>query len=115
MIGVLGSALTQVQRELDRRVDARADGALPADEIRSRLNAEKAGKIALESERTKLGQLHAHRPVRSRPSEAAAPDRENLVMHHKLPPPPPRAGRPLARHFIHARTIALARAISSAL
>jgi site-specific DNA recombinase len=42
--------LQDVQRELDRLVDALADGTLPADEIRARLNVEKARKTALEAE-----------------------------------------------------------------
>jgi hypothetical protein len=49
--------LRQVQQKLDRLVDALADGSLPADEIRSRLNAEKTRKTALQAELSKLERL----------------------------------------------------------
>ena len=47
----------EVQRKLDRLVDALADGSLPADEIKARLTVEKARKTALQAELTKLGQV----------------------------------------------------------
>jgi site-specific DNA recombinase len=49
--------LEDVQRKLDRLVDALADGSLPADEIKGRLSAEKARKTALQGELTKLDSL----------------------------------------------------------
>ena len=49
--------LRQVQQRLDRLVDALADGSLPADEIKSRLNAEKTRKTALQAEASKLERL----------------------------------------------------------
>src|SRR5262249_6490933 len=49
--------LRQVQQRLDRLMDALADGALPTDEIRSRLSAEKTRKTALQAELLKLDQL----------------------------------------------------------
>ena len=53
----LARELEDVQRKLDRLVDALADGSLPADEIKSRLGAEKARKTALQAELTKLERL----------------------------------------------------------
>jgi site-specific DNA recombinase len=47
----------QVQQRLDRLVDALADGSLPADEIKTRLNTEKARKTALTTDLTKLDRL----------------------------------------------------------
>ena len=49
--------LGDVQRKLDRLVDALADGSLPSDEIKNRLGTEKARKTALQAELTKLEQL----------------------------------------------------------
>jgi len=37
--------LAQVQQRLDRLIDVLADGSLPADEIKARLRAEKAGRL----------------------------------------------------------------------
>jgi hypothetical protein len=51
--------LEDVQRKLDRLVDALADGSLPADEIKGRLGSEKARKTALQAEMTKLEQFAA--------------------------------------------------------
>ena len=42
--------LEEVQRRLDRLIDALADGSLPADEIKRRLGAEKARKTTLQAE-----------------------------------------------------------------
>jgi site-specific DNA recombinase len=49
--------LEDVQRKLDRLVDALADGSLPADEIKGRLGAEKVRKTTLQAELTKLERL----------------------------------------------------------
>jgi len=49
--------LAQVQQRLDRLVDALADGSLPADEIRTRLGAEKARKTALSADLGRLERL----------------------------------------------------------
>ncbi len=49
--------LQEVQRRLDRLLDALADGTLPADEIKARLSAEKACKTALEADLRKLGRV----------------------------------------------------------
>jgi len=49
--------LKQVQAKVDRLVDALADGALPADEIRPRLAAEKSRKATLQAELAKLDGL----------------------------------------------------------
>lgn len=49
--------LQDVQRKVDRLVDALGDGSLPADEIKLRLNAEKARKTALQAELAKLEQV----------------------------------------------------------
>lgn len=48
------SELHGAQQKLDRLVDALADGSVPADEIKSRLTAEKARKTALTAELEKL-------------------------------------------------------------
>jgi len=50
----LDRELADVQRRLDRLMDALADGALPADEIKARLGVEKARKTALLAELTRL-------------------------------------------------------------
>jgi ABC-type transporter Mla subunit MlaD len=49
--------LAQVQQRLDRLVDALADGSVPADEIKTRLNTEKARKTALMADLTRLERL----------------------------------------------------------
>src|SRR5262249_22087792 len=49
--------LHDVQRKVDRRVDALAEGSLPADEIKARLTTEKARKPALQAELAKLEQV----------------------------------------------------------
>jgi len=49
--------LSQVQQRLDRLVDALADGSLPADEIKTRLTAEKARKTALSEDLERFGRL----------------------------------------------------------
>jgi hypothetical protein len=49
--------LSGVQQKLDRLIDALADGSLPADEIKSRLSAEKGRKAALTAEFERLQQL----------------------------------------------------------
>ena len=49
--------LAQVQQRLDRLVDALADGSLPADEIKTRLSAEKARKTALTADVTRFERL----------------------------------------------------------
>ena len=46
-----------IQRKLDRLVDALADGMLPAEEIKDRLTSEKARKTTLQAELEKLDQL----------------------------------------------------------
>jgi site-specific DNA recombinase len=51
--------LQDVQRKLDRLVDAVADDSLPIDEIKGRLSGEKARKTALQAELTKLEQFAA--------------------------------------------------------
>jgi chromosome segregation ATPase len=49
--------LAQVQRRLDRLVDALAGGSLPGDEIKTRLRTEKARKTALTADLERLGRL----------------------------------------------------------
>ncbi len=49
--------LGQVQRKLDRLIDALANDSLPADEIKTHLSTEKARKTALTAELEKLDQL----------------------------------------------------------
>jgi hypothetical protein len=49
--------LGEVQRRIDRLVAALADAAMPADEIRPRLTAEKAQKLALQEERAQLDRV----------------------------------------------------------
>jgi len=53
----LEGELMDVQRKLDRLVDALADGLLPPDEIRERLNTEKARKTTLQAKLEELDQL----------------------------------------------------------
>ena len=78
--------LEDVQRKLDRLVDALADGSLPADEIKGRLGAEKTRKTALQAELTKLERLggiasldigHLKSTLRERISDVTA-----LLGHH---------------------------------
>ena len=49
--------LAQAQQRLDRLVDALADDSLPADEIRTRLSAEKARKTNLSADLARLERL----------------------------------------------------------
>jgi site-specific DNA recombinase len=49
--------LTDMQRKMDRLLDALTDSSLPTDEIKTRLTAEKARKSALTAELEKLEQL----------------------------------------------------------
>ena len=51
---VVEQELSEVQRRLDRYLDALGDGSLPRDEVASRLNTEKARKDALAVERDKI-------------------------------------------------------------
>jgi hypothetical protein len=69
--------LQEVQRKVDRLVDALADGSLPADEIKARLTAERARKTALQVELTKLEQVAPSRePGHRAPQAFAAGARE---------------------------------------
>jgi hypothetical protein len=49
--------LAQVQQRLDRLVDALADGSLPADEIKTRLTAEKVRKTVLSADLARAERL----------------------------------------------------------
>src|SRR5207245_10542643 len=73
--------LVDVQRKLDRLVDALADGTLPAEEIKDRLTRERARKTTLQAELEKLDQLarvasidtaQLKRDLESRVSDVAA-------------------------------------------
>jgi hypothetical protein len=63
--------LDGVQQKLDRLINALTDDSLPADEIKSRLNLEKARKAALIAELKELQQ--AHRSGLNRHPAAEAP------------------------------------------
>jgi ABC-type transporter Mla subunit MlaD len=55
--GRVARELETVQQKLDRLVDALADGSMPAEEIKVRLNAEKTRKTRLATELEQLDQV----------------------------------------------------------
>lgn len=57
--GQIERELTEVQRRIDRLLDVLTDGALPADEIKARLGAEKTRKTKLTAELERLDKLAA--------------------------------------------------------
>ena len=80
--------LAEVQRKLDRLVDALlADGSLPADEIKPRLSSEKARKEKLAADLERFDQVariaaidpaEINRQIQARVSDVTAPRRQTI-------------------------------------
>jgi len=101
--------LQDVQRKLDRLLDALADGSLPADEIKSRLTAEKTRKTALETELAKLRQVaqiasldteHLKRSLQERVSDVTALFGKHTAQGRQMLRKTP-ARLPLPRRALH--------------